>query len=402
MKKKNELNTTELEKVVLSFLISQNQEAKVYLMDIVKDEWHKENRQVLNLIEDYIGKNTNIPLNEYLIANRADVSASLLGRLMGNFVSTYAGESAIKNLYNFQQEARVKKTIDGLKDKSLEEIKETLSSLNETVLIKDKPRRLIDVAKERVVEKKLEREAPSTGYKRLDQYIVGFIPGHLYTLSGDTNSGKSTLALNFTHRIAKQGKKSLYFALEPENTVVDYLASIRLKKRFESLTDSDIMYNDENIDIYGKQEISTISKLVSKIKVLPRYDLIVIDHIGYFTTNTSNITTKQSDVMKELAGLAKAKNCAILLIQHLNKSKANKASPENNITGSASFKQDATEVLILVRDKEEDNFGSGVNKDTGAILIRKSKTANPQGAVPVTFIKGTALILDEEDTINAL
>jgi replicative DNA helicase len=239
--------------------------------------------------------------------------------------------------------------------------------------------------------------APSSGYKQLDKFIKGFIPGHVYTLSGTTNAGKSSVCLNFAYRVSKQDKKVLYFALEPENTVIDYLASIHHGKLFADLKEEDLMLENENIDVFGKDNISKIEDLVKSIYALPKYDLIIIDHIGYFTSDGANTFHKQSDVMKQLAGLAKDRLCAIVIIQHLNKAKKDKGSPENNITGSAAFKQDATDVLLLVRDTEEDEFGNDIMLNTGAILIRKAKTDNPQGVVKVKYVEGSAVILESEE-----
>jgi hypothetical protein len=214
------------------------------------------------------------------------------------------------------------------------------------------------------------------------------------------NCGKTQICACFTVAVANQNKKVLYFALEPENTLINYLASIIHNKRFEELTESDLSLSNENIHVFGKDNVSTIEDLLKAIYTLPRYDLIVIDHIGYFTSAGSATTQKQSDVMKQLAGLAKDRQSAILLVQHLNKSKTNKGNPEDNITGSAAFKQDATEVLLLVRDTEEDEYGAIKNLDTGAILVRKTKTGGGEGVVKLKFIEGSSVILDDSKTIN--
>jgi replicative DNA helicase len=391
--------TVNLELDAISYLFNLEQdELREVIFDIDHKYWHRDHQEILNSLREYckINKPETSTFEHLLFSSK---HKHLIISLSTNFVPPAVGRKLLKEIKEAHDEIYIKGVLKSLENKSLDEIGQTLLKLKK-IDVKNAPETIGKIGQERVYEKKLEREAPSTGYRQLDQFITGFVPGHVYTLSGDTNAGKSTLALNFTYRISKQGKKVLYFALEPENTVVDYLASIRLKKRFEELTDSDILFDDENIFVYGKDKVNKINQLIDKINSLDRFDLVIIDHIGYFTSNSSNLVTKQSDVMKEIAGLAKSKKCAILLIQHLNKSRADKSSPENNITGSAAFKQDATDVLILTRDKEEDIFGSSVNKDTGAIMIRKSKTAKPQGVVPVRFISGTALILDDEDILN--
>lgn len=378
----------ELEQVVCGFLLTTDTFDEYY-QTLSLDEWSDGYRSIVEMIKEARDKAED-PI-EYLSINYRPIG--LFTNIASQLVSTESGVKAINELNQIQETAVYKRKLSNLENKSLDDIKDIVQSLASTPSYTNKPRTLKEVALERIKERKLESQAPSTGFKELDYYIKGFINGHIYTLSGDTNAGKSMVSLNFAHNLSLSGHRTLYFALEPENTVVDYLASIRLRKRFLDLTEDDILHENKYISVYGKEQCSTIDKLVSLVRNSPRYDLIVVDHIGYFTANTTNTTSKQSDVMKILAGLAKSKNTAILLIQHLNKSKADKKSPENNITGSAAFKQDATEVLLIERDKYEDMYGQTVTSNTGRILVRKTKTGMGQGAVPITFVDGAALVL---------
>jgi hypothetical protein len=266
-----------------------------------------------------------------------------------------------------------------------------------------KPRTITEVARERKAEKGLEGVAPSTGYPELDKIIKGFIPGHLYTLTGSENVGKTSIACNFATRIAKQGKKVLYFALEPENMVVDYIASARLDKRFDDLTDEDVEYDDGNIHIFGKEQVSNINDLVSIIEKLDRYDLIIIDHIGYFVGGEGNFVQEQSNVIKKLAGLTKSKKTAIMMIAHLRKpppgTKRTYTPTSNDISGSGSFKQDSTEVLILNRFIDPSSEGAMVYTNDGMINVTKTK-CGPNGSVPIYFSNNKASILSAAEVFT--
>lgn len=278
-----------------------------------------------------------------------------------------------------------------------------VSEATEEVLDIPRPLKMTEVAKKRLVERELESEAPSTGYPELDTYIKGFIPGHVITFTGDTNVGKTTICCNFAHRVSKQGKKVLYFALEPENTIVDYLASVRTGRRFDQLTEVDLSYDDPNIDVYGKEQIGRVEDMIKVVDALPRYDLVIIDHIGYFTTGGLNLNNKQADVMKMLSALAKQKQTAILLVAHIRK-RMNRGLQihEDDISGSAAFKQDATEVLIVTRNSEEDEDRNTVYTDEGLISVRKTKTGGGQGSVKIHFKPGSALIQDAGDVAQEL
>lgn len=251
-----------------------------------------------------------------------------------------------------------------------------------------KPRSISQVAGERLAEKVMEAYAPKTGYPDLDGIIKGFIPGHLYTVTGVENVGKTSLACNFSVRVAKQKKKVLYFALEPENTVVDYLASVRFNKEFNDLTTDDLEYDDGFIHVYGKQEISKVDDLARIIEELPKYDLVIIDHIGYFITSQQNWLQEQSNTIKRLAGLAKAKKCAIVMIAHLRKrstaQKRDYTPSSDDIAGSGSFKQDSTEVMIVTRDLIDPKSPDPEYSNQGWLYVTKTK-CGPNGKIRITF-----------------
>lgn len=262
--------------------------------------------------------------------------------------------------------------------------------------ISKKPQKLNSVITNRREEKLLEIDAPGTGYPELDKKIKGFIPGHLYAFTGDTNVGKTSMACNFAYRMVLTGKRRvLYFALEPDNTVVDYLASIATETKFDRLSSEHYDLIPNGIDIFTKDDVRNIDELVKIVKELDRYDLIIIDHIGYFIHDAQNYNQKQSDVIKALAGLSKVKKCAIMMIAHLRKG-VKDIPTMDDISGSAAFKQDSTEVLIAIRDKDENDHFGVEYKDTGYILVTKTKSGKP-GAIKIVFQEGGGTIYEENE-----
>ena len=294
---------------------------------------------------------------------------------------------------HYEVERIISDTMNRVKSSSVAEIDSEIKKFN--------PRTISEVASERRSEKELEKIAPKTGYPELDRIITGFVPGHLYTVTGNTNVGKSSIACNFAERIRRQGKKTLYFALEPENTVVDYLASVRTGKMFADLNDEDINYDDGNISIYGKQEIQTLDDLVNAVgNSKTRYDLIIVDHIGYFIQDRQNWIQEQSSAIKRLVGLAKSKKTAILIIAHLRKkSSADRKEytpTADDISGSGAFKQDSTEVMIIVRPNESNDPDNVMLSNYGKLFVVKTKSG-PNGVVDLVFATRKALIVSPEE-----
>ena len=268
------------------------------------------------------------------------------------------------------------------------------------------PLTLEEIKEERLKERELEKVAPSTGLPELDYIIRGFIPGHLYTITGETGIGKSSLASNFAVNVAKQeGKRVLYVSLEPDTTIIEFIASVYHDKRFKDLTPEDLELSGLPIDVYKKDEINSVEKMVEIIEKLPRYDLVIIDHIGYFITSQHNWIQQQSNAIKKLVSIAKSKMCAVMIIAHLRKrgrgEKETVPTPDD-IAGSGAFKQDSTEVIILTRDKDPTDPDKIKYLNTGKIYVVKTKVG-ANGSFKIIFSdKGARIYTEEMERVESL
>lgn len=277
------------------------------------------------------------------------------------------------------------------------------------------PATVDEIADVRNADIKLESMSPLTGWPELDKLIKGFVPGHVYTLTGDTNVGKTSLACNFAVNLQQQGKKTLYIALEPDVVLVDYLASCRLQKPFPELTPADRKDPGGLIKIFLGKDITSADDLVEAVETMEeRFDLVVIDHIGYFVHSEKDWIQQQANIIKQLARLAKEKKCAVMIIAHLRKpASARQPKPElakteldkygwlptqNDISGAAAFKQDSTEVMIAIRKYKPTDEFSITFDDEGQLLVTKTKTG-PNGAVPLIFSERTAIIMSRAQAL---
>jgi replicative DNA helicase len=280
-------------------------------------------------------------------------------------------------------------------------IKSSIPIRKKLAKIQPSPTRKAQMIPERMEEKELEKVAPSTGFPKLDEILKGFIPGHLYLLTGQTNVGKTSLACNFAYHVAVQGKIVLYLALEPDNTVLDYLASISAKKRFDDVTEKDYDSIPDTIEYFRKDKVDTPEKLIAVLRERERYDLVIVDHIGYFISDTRNPYQTQSNVVKQLVAIAKERKCAILQIAHLRKSGVKKKKKDDlptmdDISGSAAFKQDSTDVMIAIRTENDNDEFRLTYMNEGYILVSKTKSG-PQGAVKIRFFDGGATVQQKEE-----
>lgn len=264
------------------------------------------------------------------------------------------------------------------------------------------PRTLEEIAKERLMDRELEKIAPKTPWPELDRILKGFIPGHIYTLTGNTNVGKTALACNIANALAKQEKRTLYISLEPGIVLTDYLASVRHVKPFSELTDEDLVTTDPYIHVLVQQDVKSSQDLIRVLKNMSaiRYDLVVIDHIGYFVNSEHNYVQNQANVIKELAFLAKEQKTAVMMIAHLRKpgakSKSDYVPTQDDISGSAAFKQDSTDVLIAYRKTRNDDEFSVQFVNEGALMVTKTKSG-PNGVIRLFFQEGSAKIWSPEE-----
>lgn len=268
---------------------------------------------------------------------------------------------------------------------------------------KKAPQSIQKIVQKRIAEKQLEKKAPSTGYADLDRILKGFIPKHLYCVSGLTNTGKTSLCSNFAVKVAEQNKKVLYFALEPDNNIVDYLASAQTSKNFADLTTDDLSSINSNIEIYTKDQINSLSEMIDSLTKLPRYDLVIIDHLAYFIKGESNVGVfqEQENSLKKLVSIAQQLNTAILFIVHLRKKTGYKKKNTgeqhipsmDELKGSSALSQDSTDVLFITRAIGMDGV---TQENDGRIIVTKTKSGK-NGAMEIYFVDNSAKILGPEE-----
>lgn len=394
-------NTKLLSKDILAYLVfGRNRNVKKLLSLVSGVEWNKEEKEVYELCRKFIKlPSPEFLLEEFILDQHSDREyIKSLSKIDGVFYTEDLFKINADDLIQRQEELRVKKALKDIESKSSNDILREVKSIKG--VRNQKPFKLSEIRSERLRDRELESVAPSTGYKSLDGILKGFVPGRTITMTGDTNVGKTTMAANFAYNVAKQGKRVLYFSLEPGITIIEYLASIWSKKPFSELNNDDLLPPDGiDIDIYTKEQVDEIEDLTDIVENSERYDLIVVDHFGYFTTNGANKTQVESNAMKKMASLSKANKTCILLIVHPRKSAPGKKKKELNIqdiSGSAAFSQDATDVLIIARNKDEDDTLDIKYATEGYIAVHKTKSG-PNGAVAVNFIDGTARIVEGYD-----
>ena len=273
-----------------------------------------------------------------------------------------------------------------------EELEVKSSNLSQSVIIDESPVCLINE-----IEITESIKLP-TGFEELDRVLGGgLVQGSLVLLAGDPGIGKSTLILQTSGNICKQGKKLLYICAEESGSQVKLRA-----QRLDVNTDNLYVYSQTNLE-----------NIVNQIDIL-KPDILVIDSIQ--SIYTSNITSSSGSIsqIREctniLMDIAKNKNITVIVIGHVTKD-GNIAGPkilEHMVDTVIYFEGDKYKSQRLLRSIKN-RFGSTneigvfnmvengleeVKNPSELFMKERNENAMP-GSVIIATLEGTRALLVE-------
>jgi len=188
----------------------------------------------------------------------------------------------------------------------------------------------------------------SCGYSKLDKVIDGLRKGHFWVLGGFTNLGKTTLSLNFTADLIKQGKRVVYYSLEM--TDVDTFSrllgimceenGLKILKGYSDKQDKIKEVKQKIIDSNftiktGVSEISEIMMSMYEENIKSPVDLFVIDYIqNVKAKGTKSEYETVSTVSVELQLNAQRLNIPVIALSQIT----NESAKNNDYQLVAGFK----------------------------------------------------------------
>lgn len=199
-------------------------------------------------------------------------------------------------------------------------------------------------------EKKKEIEASKEKFfyvyskiPTLDKSLNGFESGEMIIIAGATGQGKTTFAQYLTNAFAEQQIKSLWFSYE--------VAPHQFFDKFENLP----LFYLPNI-LAGKT-LQWIEDRIIEAKVKYEVKVVFIDHLHYLLNFTSinNVTPEIDYIVRNLKLLCLKHNLIIFLLCHLAKVKVDEELENSHLRNSAMIAGEADTVLMIRRDKNEEN-----------------------------------------------
>lgn len=250
-----------------------------------------------------------------------------------------------------------------------------------------------------------EIQGTPTGYRELDELLLGMQAGQLIILAARPAMGKTALALNIAQNACEYTKLPVaVFSLEMMKKelsmrLLTQKAKVDAKKiRQKNFDDMDLrkiaggiqalselpIYIDDN----GSITILDIQSQCRKIKAEQGLGLIVIDYLQLMNSHNKTLSREQqiSEISRGLKSMAKELGCPVIALSQLNRSvesRPNKRPNVSDLRESGAIEQDADIVMFVYRDEY-------YNKDTkepgiAEVIVGKNR-AGSVGTAKLTFV----------------
>lgn len=192
----------------------------------------------------------------------------------------------------------------------------------------------------------------STGYRALDRMTMGLAPGEMTIIGGATSNGKTILAINIAAKVLRAGKSVLFVTLE--------MTKEELGVRFKKVMGEGFEKHMSNLYLQHNDELNwrSIDGLIKRAKEDCKVDLVIIDHLHYFTRELRNVAEELGNITKEFKKNAIRHQLPIIVISHTRKlleAQSAKANI-NDLRGSSYIAQDADIVLLVHRDNDYPDY----------------------------------------------
>jgi len=223
----------------------------------------------------------------------------------------------------------------------------------------------------------------STGLFKVDKMTQGFLPGELMILSGQTSHGKTQLSNNITKKAVDAGKRVMFITME--------MTKKEIADRFNHLTnDKDIGEGKVLLNMHADLKYTDVTKLIEKAKERG-CDLVIIDHLHYFSRSVDNATAEVSKIVKEFKGAAVKYEIPIILLCHVRKMPPKKHPTLEDLRDSSLIAQDADMVLIVWRD-ESPNAADPFKVE---VTLHKNRNRQKKHRREFLYADGMKLLEDE-------
>lgn len=236
------------------------------------------------------------------------------------------------------------------------------------------PGELLDEHKKRLLDRKnFTTPEMSLGLTLIDRHTWGLRRGEIFTIAARPGIGKTSIAASIAIRVAREGKRLLYFTSEMSiDSTYDRLLQVLSGISGDKFTTGRFADEDrgrldaayEELRGFGERlaicdACSPDIKQVKTIahKLMP--DLLIYDHIQHIGGNADAARSNVSHFVKGLKDIARELNCAILALSQIRRLyKDIKTGKEirptlSDLKESGTIEEESAAVLLLSVLSEE-------------------------------------------------
>jgi replicative DNA helicase len=282
-----------------------------------------------------------------------------------NYAKIVADHSAKRKINKMAVEMSEMSTNGASLEETLAKVKEKISEVNNLGGKENKYQvasmlDYIDEAQERY-DNWGKMQGLSTGFPSIDKLTLGLVGGELIIVAGQTSRGKTLLSMNIANNIAKTGKTVLFVTLEMTHAELTsrymFVNGGAGSESFGGVAANTLFQANDELDW------KDIDGLIKNAKEELNVDLVVIDHLHYFTRELANVAEDLGRITKEFKKNAIRYNIPIILISHVRKMAKDEQLSGESLRGSSLIAQDADIVLLVDRDPETNAMGVMVDKN---------------------------------------
>lgn len=410
-----ELHNNEIERNIIACCFQNNS-----LIDEIEVEWFysSSSKEIVKGFKELRNKGKNIDLivfSEYLVNKKMPVPLAEVTDIHNSFLTLANINEHIEILKELFNKRTIYLAVNKL-DYSMEsnnmidkmsKLCETLYSNNEN---KESTKEYLFSYIDNLYKKNIESSI-KTGFRNIDNDILGFLSGQLITISAYTGIGKSILTSQLILNMLKQNKKIDLFSLEMGrgqiiNKLVSNGCNIEFNKIYKNeLDDSEkekiTMYisdflSTKNLEIYDSiGEIENIISTIKRDKLKNNIDIVFIDLINRVSDNMSNHKNRAEylgELTRRLKLLALQLNIPIVITAQINRvieGRQDKRPTLADIKESGGIAEDSDLVIALYRNRELDRKEVRENFRKKGILDYNSRNPDKNSfAMELITLKG--------------
>ena len=376
------LFNTEVENVVLGSIIN-NPNLLYRLNDLPEQVFYStKNQEVFGMLRYILSDKGNLDLvliGDYILKRKPkNITVTYVSTLISTTIAGNNFSSYLDILVDLHKKRQIQRGIGAI-DYSLsaEDIKsDILSSMNNVYI--DKEDEKMETTIFNTIDSILSNEVEKgimTGYRDLDENLLGFGKSQLITISARSGIGKTTFAVNtFTYQVMR-GYKPMYFSLEmPKSELIKKMLSIQgmieqhklrkhtvNEKERETLCNLAEIFAKKTFNIFDKD--SSIEYITGKIReehIKGNCDIVYIDLINRVTTakRSGSRAEEIGNITRQLKQLAMELEIPIVILAQINRGaeqRVDKRPMLSDLKESGSIEEDSDIVISIYRNLQTCN-----------------------------------------------